>query len=150
MRQEPPKFPNDAFYSDVFSYGMVLWELLNHKQPFSDIPDEEVRGNVLQGKRPPIPKHSKQLYKLMQICWKADHKARPSFEMILAALKNPDDIVLKIDNKELNVGRNLGKGVKKATWKTRQAEVAMKTFLTKSKFTDEVSIIRYACCFSLC
>jgi len=56
-----------------------------------------------------------------------------------------DDIVLKIDNKELKVGRNLGEGgfgvVKKATWKTRQAEVAVKTFLTKSKFTDEVSII---------
>ena len=50
MRQEPPKFANDAFYSDVFSYGMVLWELLSHKQPFFDIPDEEVRGNVLQGK----------------------------------------------------------------------------------------------------
>ena len=51
MRQEPPAFSSDAFYSDVFSYGMILWELLNHKQPFSEIPTAQgVREEVLQRK----------------------------------------------------------------------------------------------------
>ena len=54
-----------------------------------------------------------------------------------------EDIVLKIENRELEVGSILGEGgfgvVKKGTWKTRQAEVAIKTFLTKEKFTSEVS-----------
>ena len=39
-----------TFYSDVFSYGMVLWEFLNHKQPFAELPTAEVYKEVLQGK----------------------------------------------------------------------------------------------------
>lgn len=37
-------------YCDVFSYGMVLWELLNYKQPFADLSDSDVRQNVLNRK----------------------------------------------------------------------------------------------------
>ena len=37
-------------YCDVFSYGMVLWELLNYKQPFAELPDSDVCQSVLQRK----------------------------------------------------------------------------------------------------
>lgn len=37
-------------YCDVFSYGMVLWELLNYKQPFAELSDLDVRQNVLNRK----------------------------------------------------------------------------------------------------
>lgn len=37
-------------YCDVFSYGMVLWELLNYKQPFAELSDSDVRQNVLNRK----------------------------------------------------------------------------------------------------
>lgn len=45
MRQEPA-----TLHCDVFSYGMVLWELLNHKQPYSELLAQDVRGEVLQRK----------------------------------------------------------------------------------------------------
>ena len=45
MRQEPA-----TLRCDVFSYGMVLWELLNHKQPFSELPAQDVCREVLQRK----------------------------------------------------------------------------------------------------
>lgn len=52
-------------------------------------------------------------------------------------------LVLKIDNSDLEIGRTLGEGgfgeVRKGMWKSRKAEVAVKTVLTKSKFEDEVS-----------
>ena len=52
-------------------------------------------------------------------------------------------LVLKIDNSDLEIGRTLGAGgfgvVKRGVWKSRKAEVAIKTVLMKSKFQDEVS-----------
>ena len=70
---------------DVFSYGMVLYELFAHEIPYSDIGDNvTVASSVRDGKRPPIPPDLPLYIKsLMQSCWEQKPADRPTFEKIL-------------------------------------------------------------------
>ena len=74
---------------DVFSYGMVLYEIFDHKIPFADIPGDAVAGAaVLQGKRPPIPANlPKYLHPVLKACWKKDPNQRPQFKAIVLAIQ---------------------------------------------------------------
>ena len=70
---------------DLFSYGMVLYEIFVHKVPFSDLDQAvDVLTSIHDGKRPSIPLEL-PLYirELMQSCWKHNPYDRPSFEEII-------------------------------------------------------------------
>ena len=67
---------------DLYSYGMILFELFAHKKPYSDIhSDIEVATKVFSGQRPPIPPTLPQyLHKLIKNCWKENPRQRPTFD----------------------------------------------------------------------
>lgn len=70
---------------DVFSYGMVMYEIFAKKIPFSEVEEGvEVVTQIRSGKRPKIPQkvppHIKQI---MESCWKEKPQDRPTFEKIL-------------------------------------------------------------------
>ena len=70
---------------DVFSYGMVLFEIFAHKIPFADI-DEVIKINqcIHNGKRPSLPLHlPSYINKLIQSCWQTKPQDRPTFEELL-------------------------------------------------------------------
>ena len=76
---------------DVYSYAMVLYELVTCKKPFHDAPtDHMAMFRAVAGKRPSLPesdsKYAPFLYRLITACWDADPKARPSFGEINIAL----------------------------------------------------------------
>eukprot|EP01105_Mastigella_eilhardi_P007671 TRINITY_DN1926_c0_g1_i1.p2 TRINITY_DN1926_c0_g1~~TRINITY_DN1926_c0_g1_i1.p2 ORF type:complete len:114 (-),score=20.31 TRINITY_DN1926_c0_g1_i1:57-398(-) len=74
---------------DVYSYGIVLWELFSASlKPYPDsIPTHALPGLVMQGKRPEMPLHiNEQIAKLMRACWHRDPTARPSFQQVLGVL----------------------------------------------------------------
>ena len=72
---------------DVFSYGMVLYELLAHQLPFPHIEDPlRAAQMVLDHKRPDIPPSLPHyLEHLMQACWEHDPHDRPDFQAIVHA-----------------------------------------------------------------
>ena len=74
---------------DVFSYGMVLYEVFAHKIPYEDLPtDPLVDMAVLQGKRPPVPPTlPPYLHPLLEGCWKEEPNQRPQFEAIVLAIQ---------------------------------------------------------------
>ena len=74
---------------DVFSYGMVLYEIYACKIPYAEIPgNARVGMAVLQGKRPPIPTTLPPfLHPLLKACWEEDPKDRPQFEAIIMAIQ---------------------------------------------------------------
>ena len=70
---------------DLFSYGMILFELFAHEIPYADIHDEvEVVKQVCEGKRPPIPPTLPlYLHNVLQSCWEDDPSKRPIFDEII-------------------------------------------------------------------
>ena len=71
--------------SDVYSYGMLMYEVLYRKVPY----DTEEPSRVLNNWAPPVFDTTKTdgLHLLMQRCWALDPAARPSLEYILENLQ---------------------------------------------------------------
>lgn len=74
--------------SDVWSYGIVLWEMVNPtKLPYHDCEDYEVGVSIRDGRRPDIPsKYPETVQKIMLACWHQKPDKRPSFQYITALL----------------------------------------------------------------
>jgi len=74
--------------SDVYSYGLVMWEALTGKFPYDDYKLSQLIIKVhTQGERPPIPEGTHPDYSdLMQRCWAHDAALRPLFPEILKTL----------------------------------------------------------------
>lgn len=76
---------------DVFSFGVLLNELLDRKAPYSGSyysPQQIARAVVEQNMRPKVysndnSRDSKRLVKLTEKCWVADPNVRPSFAEII-------------------------------------------------------------------
>jgi mitogen-activated protein kinase kinase kinase 9 len=86
----PEVIKNSTFSraSDVWSYGVVLWELLTGETPYKGIDTLAVAYGVAVNKLTlPIPSTCPQPWReLMEKCWKSDPHHRPTFEQILLDL----------------------------------------------------------------
>jgi len=74
--------------ADVFSYGIILWEMLTKECPYEGMTPIQCALSVLnENKRPEIPGWCPQRFcALIKDCVEKDPKARPTFPQILAAL----------------------------------------------------------------
>jgi len=74
--------------SDVWSYGIVLWELLTGETPYKGINDMAIAYGVAMGKLDlHIPTTCPPEWRyLMEDCWKFDCHNRPSFQSIINRL----------------------------------------------------------------
>lgn len=92
-----PEVMNDEEYgpsADVYSFGIIMWELCSRKIPYADSGAASklisfVTG-IASGKlRPEIPANTPEAWAtLMKRCWSSDPAARPPFSEIVNILKN--------------------------------------------------------------
>ena len=71
---------------DVFSWGIILWEVITRRKPFEEIggPAFRIMWAVHNGTRPPLIKNlPKPIESLMTRCWSKDPSQRPSMEEIV-------------------------------------------------------------------
>ncbi|XP_072033490.1 uncharacterized protein [Amphiura filiformis] len=89
MAPEVIKEQMRSIKSDVYSYGVVVWEIGTTQIPFEDMKgDFQVMNAVCNGKRPAIPDDCpQQLKKLIEVCWQNDYRERPAMGEICQMLK---------------------------------------------------------------
>ncbi|CAN6555671.1 unnamed protein product [Malus baccata var. baccata] len=75
--------------ADVFSFAIVLWELVTAKVPYDTMTPLQAALGVRQGLRPEIPNNGHpEVLELMQSCWDSVPSNRPSFSDIRAQLES--------------------------------------------------------------
>ncbi|MEE6460390.1 hypothetical protein FKM82_000942, partial [Ascaphus truei] len=84
--------------SDVWSYGIVMWEVMSYgERPYWEMTNQDVIKAVEEGYRLPSPMDCPAaLYQLMLDCWQKDRNSRPKFEEIVSMLdkliRNPSSL----------------------------------------------------------
>ncbi|GBC04974.1 hypothetical protein RclHR1_05990003 [Rhizophagus clarus] len=70
--------------SDVYSMGMIMWELTTGCKPFADVEhDINLIFKILDGERPEITEDTPECYAdLMKSCWDPNPKKRPTAKKI--------------------------------------------------------------------
>lgn len=126
---------------DVYSFGIVLWEIYTQKQAFADLSDDLpsfIRAVYNQGLRPEIPKDCPtSISSLLRQCWTKDPQDRPSFT----------EIINFLDNIMVDVALNDPDG--RQLWKQHflgKEEVAWKEFQKAIKYiVNDTSEIKFKC-----
>lgn len=88
-----PEFIKAEYYTnsvDVYSYGLILWEMLTKKLPFENSqPTQIIYSVLIEHKRPQIPTGTPDcLSNLIKLCWDDNPDGRPPFSEILNQLSN--------------------------------------------------------------
>lgn len=76
--------------SDVWSYGVVLWEVMSYgERPYWNWSNQDVIKSIEKGYRLPAPMDCPEaLYQLMLDCWQKQRTHRPTFSSIVTTLDN--------------------------------------------------------------
>uniref|UniRef100_A0A674N6Q1 Tyrosine-protein kinase receptor n=1 Tax=Takifugu rubripes TaxID=31033 RepID=A0A674N6Q1_TAKRU len=80
--------------SDVWSFGVVLWEIATlAEQPYQGMSNEQVLRFVMEGGLLDKPDNCPDmLFELMRMCWQYNPKMRPSFLEIISSIKEELDL----------------------------------------------------------
>jgi len=75
--------------SDCYALGMVVYEVINEREPFHQIRGLTVFARVLEGDRPPRNADFVDiLWEMLQRCWVAQASDRPDIEEVLQCLES--------------------------------------------------------------
>jgi serine/threonine protein kinase len=136
--------------ADIYSYGLLLWEMPSRKIPFDTYTESSVVQLLSMATRVDIndewPGHFKQL---LNNCWKFSPTDRPSIDEILITLQSPEFNIssarlavvdgfnknlIRLDNPEVNVLKTEIKELKILKEKLEKENLYYKTHYNALKF----------------
>ncbi|KAF0287393.1 Muscle, skeletal receptor tyrosine protein kinase [Amphibalanus amphitrite] len=82
-----------TLHSDVWAFGVVLWEIFSFAlQPYFGMTHEEVVRHLKDGQRLKRPENTpRTIHQLMRDCWAAEPTQRPTFAAIVQRLQEFQD-----------------------------------------------------------
>ena len=87
VRWLAPETLKEGIYSpetDVWSFGIVLWEIFSCAQmPYKNVSNPDVIQRILKAKPLPRPKNCPDsVYRIMLACWLREPRTRPNFTLL--------------------------------------------------------------------
>ena len=86
---------------DIYSYGILMWQVFTGHVPFDGLTEETFRRNVvLNGDRPPLSKDGKELMPIeigavLERCWDNDQYQRIAASEVLEIMRNAQNQLSK-------------------------------------------------------
>jgi serine/threonine protein kinase len=80
--------PTHTKQCDIYSYGVILWEITSRKRPYHSMRREKIPLWISQGKREEIPQDTPpSMAKLIAKCWDGRAEERPTAEEAAKTLR---------------------------------------------------------------
>lgn len=87
MSPEIVRHESYGFPTDVYSFGVCLWELLTRDIPFAALTPLQAAYSVAEGQRPSIPDSiPSDIQNIFSACWDQDPSIRPTFSKLVHSL----------------------------------------------------------------
>ena len=86
--------------ADVFSFAVVLWQLLTREEPFQDRGQVEAAAAVaMEQARPPFPEGTPPaMVRLIETCWSQEPDQRMPFDDIVEVLQGMEKVLSDEEN----------------------------------------------------
>ncbi|RIA94190.1 kinase-like domain-containing protein, partial [Glomus cerebriforme] len=139
--------------SDIYSFGMIMWEFMTGRRPFWDRNhDTELIIEICDGLRPPIVTNASEGYiDLMKECWHSDPDKRPTatvtYDKIYKMLtkepydKNSENLTKIIPSSDIGpVTTNNPGAIYKSRPLSGMIRSAMSTMSTRNYVTKEFEL----------
>jgi serine/threonine protein kinase len=98
-----------SFASDIYSVGMLMWEISSGQLPFSNYEhDSNLAMNIVNGIRPRVvPGTPLEYENLMKQCWDADPLKRPKMNTLLKKISEINASYQNVsDESQININLN--------------------------------------------
>ncbi|GBB98854.1 hypothetical protein RclHR1_03340015 [Rhizophagus clarus] len=91
--------------SDIYSYGMIMWEVMVGRRPFWDRKhDTELIIEICDGLRPPIITNAPEGYiDLMKECWHPEPEKRPKADEVLKEIEEVRKAEIRLKHNETKI-----------------------------------------------
>ncbi|KAH0790025.1 TKL family protein kinase [Histomonas meleagridis] len=97
-----------SFPADVYSYGMILYEMATKTEPFNKLSMHQIEYELELDHRPAFSSKQKELpdsmKKLIQMCWRTNPEERPTFSEIVKMMQD-DNISFDMSSDQIAISK---------------------------------------------